>query len=208
MKGYSLIEILVVIAIIAIGATLVVPGLDRAKAGAQRSACVANLRQIGQASLLYHADRQTILPWYTHADGYWWQALSPYVGTDTKVFRCPVDKNFSEASEVDTERTVSYGWNYKLTGHGDSGENPNDFLRVQNYPRPSAVLIATDGPGGAAAGQQDSWGFVDESAGHTADPRRHLGLGNALFLDGHVETIRTTEFPNNDLYQDREPHLK
>jgi prepilin-type N-terminal cleavage/methylation domain-containing protein/prepilin-type processing-associated H-X9-DG protein len=205
MKGYSLIEILVTIAIIAIGATLVVPGLDRAKAGAQRSACVANLRQVGQGSLLYHADRQTILPWYTHADGYWWAALAPYVGTDTKVFRCPVDKSFT-ATAVD--RTISYGWNYKLAGHGDSGANPNDFLRVQNYARPARVLLATDGPGGAAAGQEDSWGFIDESGAHTADPRRHQGFGNALFLDGHVETLPTKDFPNNSLYQDRDKHLE
>lgn len=205
MKGYSLIEILVTIAILAVGATLVMPGLDRVRAGAQRSACSSNLRQIGQASLAYHADRETILPWYTSADGYWWQALEPYVGKDTKVFHCSLDKNFTTAA---VDRTVSYGWNYKLTGHGDSGANPNDFLRVQNYARPSRVLIATDGPGGSPAGQQDSWGFVDESVEHTADPKRHKGLGNALFLDGHVEAIKTTEFPNNPLYQDRTQHLQ
>jgi prepilin-type processing-associated H-X9-DG protein/prepilin-type N-terminal cleavage/methylation domain-containing protein len=214
MKGYTLIEILVTIAIVAIGATLVMPSLDRARSGAQRSACLSNLRQIGQASLTYHAEEQTILPWCVESqnsgngDNYWWESLAPYVGPSKKVFKCPMDKNFSEASENDTERTVSYGWNYKLAGHGDTGMNGPDFVRIQNYAKPSRVLIASDGPGGAAAGQEDSWGYIDERAIHEADPKRHNGYGNALFLDGHVEAIKTTEFPNNPLYQDRTQHLQ
>jgi prepilin-type processing-associated H-X9-DG protein/prepilin-type N-terminal cleavage/methylation domain-containing protein len=207
MKGYSLVEILVTMAVLAIGASLIIPGVDRARSGAQRTACLNNMRQIGQGAVMYQSDRETILPWcLKDGDGYayWWESLAPYVGSAKKVFHCPLDKNFSEG---DMERTVSYGWNYKLAGHGDTGAGP-DFVRMPNYAKPSRVLVATDGPGGWVGGQQDSWGFIDESVEHTADPKRHQGLGNALFLDGHVEVIRTTEFPNNPLYQDRTIHLE
>lgn len=205
MKGYTLVEMLVAMVVVAICASLLLPGVEKVKAAAQRSACVSNMRQIGQASLLYHADRQTILPWYTYADGYWWQALAPYTGTDTRIFHCPRDKSFlSEA----VDRTISYGWNYKLTGHGDSGADSDDFLRLQTYAKPAGILVATDGPGGTASGQEDSWGYIDERTVHTADPKRHAGQGSALFLDGHVETIFATNFPNNALYQDRTQHLQ
>lgn len=104
------------------------------------------------------------------------------------------------------DSTISYGWNYKLTGHGDTGSNPNDFVRLSFYDRPGQVPIATDGPGGPQAGQEDSWGYIDERAEHTADPRRHQGQANTLFLDGHVEALLTKDLPNNPAFIDRTYH--
>ncbi len=51
--GFTLVELLVVIAVIAILAALLVPALSRGKDSAKSAACKSNLRQIGLALIMY-----------------------------------------------------------------------------------------------------------------------------------------------------------
>src|SRR5436190_5955130 len=55
--GFSLIELLVVIGIIAILIALLMPMLTRARVAARTVACQSNMRQLGQALMMYANDK-------------------------------------------------------------------------------------------------------------------------------------------------------
>ena len=61
-RGFTLVELLTVIAIISILAALAFPAFARAKASAKQTNCLSNLSQIGRAMLLYMSDYDDVYP--------------------------------------------------------------------------------------------------------------------------------------------------
>ena len=66
--GFTLVELLVVIGVIAVLISLLMPALQRARAAAQQIACMSNMRQQGQFIFMYAAESRGKLPYY-RADG-------------------------------------------------------------------------------------------------------------------------------------------
>lgn len=81
-RGFTLTELLVVVAIIALLMAILLPVYTLARRAAQRTVCISNLRQIGLAVRMYRDDYDELPPYLSK--------IYPYV-REGRVFICPVD---------------------------------------------------------------------------------------------------------------------
>ena len=95
-RAFTLIEVLVVIAVLAILAALLLPVLSRAKDSGRRAACTSNLHQLFIATSLYAADHEGVYPPDSATHHWPHQLFSGYENLD--VLRCPADPAASQAS--------------------------------------------------------------------------------------------------------------
>jgi len=79
--GFTLVELLVVIAIIAVLIGLLLPAVQAARESARRSACSNNIRQLGVGIHAYASSRNSVFPraGEPRNNGTWWRAASLYL---------------------------------------------------------------------------------------------------------------------------------
>src|SRR5436190_15533824 len=102
-NGFTLIELLVVIAIIAILAAILFPVFAQARDKARQATCLSNLKQLGNAQMMYTQDYDETYPKAYHAlpdgsDWAWYLEIQPYA-KNTSIFRCPSDPNPMKISQ-------------------------------------------------------------------------------------------------------------
>ena len=68
-RGLTYVEVLVIIGLIAIAVAFLLPSMQRTNCGGNRVKCASNLRQIGQAILLYSNDNKGAYPRALYASG-------------------------------------------------------------------------------------------------------------------------------------------
>lgn len=211
-KAFTLVELLTVIAIIGVLASLTIVSVGRARESSRSAACIGQLRQIAASCQLYSSDNKGVLiPLCTGtstADAKTWRLyLEPYVGTDPKALNCPADP---DAAVVDPfargRRPGTYGINKSIALHEYFGANGQK--RAAQIISPANTLFMADialvaNPGAAVSqwtsadlASSASYGYArlpNDPSFSGGDPwnvfPRHKGRANVAFYDGHVASI-------------------
>src|SRR5580704_17265485 len=88
--GFTLIELIVVIAIIAILAAILFPVFEKAREKARQIACLSTEKQLGLAEMQYTQDYDETFPSTSDYGTGWAKTIYPYVKS-LGVFQCPDD---------------------------------------------------------------------------------------------------------------------
>jgi prepilin-type processing-associated H-X9-DG protein len=179
------VELLVVVAVIGILASMLLPALGGAKAKGRSIQCLNQLRQIGLGALIYADENEGRVPiqFPDEPDKTWATVLSTNQNlTPQAVFLCP---SYPPKDFKDWRRT--FGIRLDPPSESVSGDF-DEILHICRIVRPAAYLHLADttsrGRGNLKAQQFYYWRMISENEVHA----RHLRRANGFFLDGHAES--------------------
>lgn len=216
-SAFSLIELLVVVAIVALLAGLLLPAIGMAKRAAHGARCKSSLRQIGVAAVVYAEDRDGfVVPAQipTGPRPHWNELLAPYIlpGADGEDYVMVSDARWNRSSALrgcpayrrvpGFDYRIGYGINQRPLSPGNRATTywtgtatPKGDARLSQVTLQSQRILSGDvgRPG------NDTWLFdinKDWPVWNSGDPReRHGLLANWLFFDLHCSTFSSARAP-------------
>lgn len=187
-SGFTLIEILIVLAIIALLAAILFPVFAKVRERGRTTACASNMRQIGTAFAMYTADHDGWMPLITYTSQVcaWPDRLLPYIKSN-QIFWCPSFPRGEyqpgcPTSACDAQGCTNYHGSYQSNPliHS-SGTQPETICT-----HPATTIYSVDGLGGDFTMYGNTVTSIQDM--ETGGVRfRHSDGANALFVDGHVK---------------------
>ena len=221
--GFTLVELLVVISIIAMLLAILMPSLQKAREQARKVVCTSNLRQMGLIWLLYAENNDGSLfvdplggdrPWM------WWNTIIEYEKGSFDILGCPTMRQYKlwgdytpgSVASGDPRGGTRIGSPYSFSapwvdiGYGYNMKIRKGYGKLSHFRKHGEMAIMAESGsfywhnyvGGS--GSYGSW-FSDrhkqgeyEISGISLVTVKH-GLGSVLFIDGHTEWVETP-YPN------------
>lgn len=213
--AFTLIELLLVVAIIAILAALLLPTLSRSKAGAQRIRCVSNLHQLGIATQMYWDEHSGNCFRYTggFTNGgqlFWFGWLGagvegerPFDATTGALFPylqgrgvelCP-SLNYELGRFKLKAKGAAYGYGYNLQLSSGVNQSPK---KISSITRPSDLAVLADSaqvntfqpPASPENPLLEEFYYVSTNRNEATAHFRHTQRASVVFCDGHVAMER------------------
>jgi len=203
--AFSLTELLVVVAILTLLAVTQLLALTRAKAPVSFTRCMNNLRQMGQATLLYKTDNNDSYPYgnriymsnVTNSYG-WPMQLLPYLGgyktnVQPTAYICP---GVTTLPEPGYAFQLHYQSNRQLLSDDAATDNP---IRGSQVRKPATYWMFMDKAPSSVCNIRPSgfgnpvliyWNYPPGSPEY----RRHNNGVCSAAADGHVEWLRTPRY--------------
>ena len=194
-RAFTLLELLVVLAIVALLLSILLPAMSEARREGMRTACLVKTRELGNAVGYFRADNDDRMPRSNHSAFAarampWEYALYRYFsGTmfespdsgwqrvRDESFTCPFD---------DRKDRLSYGYNvyYELT----EPETKGTVWRVgTRIPHPSTTILFGELEDSSATDHVMAHFWVQFNAPAEIEKDRHRPKASYVFVDGHAE---------------------
>jgi len=195
--GFSLVEMLVVIAVAAVLAALLVPSAKTMLDSAQTSKAVSNLRQIGALMSSYVAENNNRLPayqppaWSTATNSLFWQnVLRMHAGLAVR--GNPAADTWLPEIFYDpaVRKSRQHLWGC-FGGNSAVMQVPNGMPLAKIATPGKKVLVASAVDTTGRGRFDSSWYFngTNATTGPAMVDPRHKGKALCLFVDGHTEAL-------------------